>query len=230
MLESPTNHNEWEPTMAELRRALVIIDVQNDYFAEEGPLAIQYPDRNESLANITRAIDVANAQGMPVVAVQHQYPAGAPVFAEGSEGWKLHPEIEARRKDSWKPLVKSYASVFAGTDFEAWLRENQIDTITLVGYMTNNCDLATAAAAEPLGFGVEILSDASGAVHLANEAGQVDAQQLHEALMVLLHSNFATVATADAWATSVEGGAELPKGDLGSSAVQGRAEFAPVAG
>ena len=215
--------------MAETRRALIVIDVQNDYFAEEGPLAIQYPDRFESLANITRAIDLAHEQGMPIAVVQHQYPAGAPVFAEGSEGWKLHPEISSRRTDSWKHLVKSYASVFAGTDFEAWLRENKIETITIVGYMTNNCDLATAAAAEPLGFGVEVLSDASGAIHLANEAGQVGAQQLHETLMVLLHSNFAAVATTNDWAQAVAAGTALPKGDLGSSAVQGRAAFAPVA-
>lgn len=215
--------------MAELRRALVIVDVQNDYFAEGGPLEIQYPDRNESLANITRAIDIADKQGMPIVVVQHQYPAGAPVFAEGSDGWKLHPEIASRRKDSWKHLVKSYASVFAGTDLEAWLRENEVDGITLVGYMTNNCDLATAAAAEPLGIAVEVLSDASGAIHLANEAGQVDAQQLHETLMVLLHSNFAAVASTNDWAQSVAAGTALPTGDLGSSGMQGRAAFAPVA-
>ena len=215
--------------MAELRRALVIIDVQNDYFADGGPLEIQYPDRNESLANIIRTIDLAEKQGMPIAVVQHQYPAGAPVFAEGSEGWKLHPEISSRRTDSWKYLVKSYASVFAGTDFESWLRDNDVEAITLVGYMTNNCDLATAAAAEPLGFGVEVLSDASGAIHLANEAGQVGAQQLHETLMVLLHSNFASVATTTDWARAVEAGSELPKSDLGSSAVQGRAAFAPVA-
>lgn len=215
--------------MAELRRALVIIDVQNEYIIPGGPLEIQYPDRNDSLANIIRAIDLADAQGMPVAVVQHQYPAGAPVFAEGSEGWKLHPEIASRHKDSWKRLVKSYASVFAGTDFEAWLRENDIEAITLVGYMTNNCDLATAAAAEPLGFAVEVLSDASGAIHLANEAGQVGAQQLHEALMVLLHSNFAAVATTDDWAKAVNANSALPKSDLGTSAMYGQMAFHTVA-
>ncbi|MFL4475956.1 isochorismatase family protein [Paeniglutamicibacter sp. MACA_103] len=214
--------------MAELRRALVVIDVQNDYFAEEGPLAIQYPDRNESLANITRAIDLAEKQGMPIVSVQHEYPAGAPVFAQGSEGWKLHPEVASRRTDSWKHLVKSYSSVFAGTDFEAWLREKEVEAITIVGYMTNNCDLATAVEAEPLGIAVELLSDASGAIHLANEAGMASAQQVHETLMVLLNSNFAAVATTDAWAAAVEAGTAVPKGDLGSSAMQGRAAFAPV--
>lgn len=215
--------------MTELRRALVIIDVQNDYFAEGGPLQIQYPNRQESLATITRVIDLAEAAGMPIAVVQHQYPAGAPVFAEGSEGWELHPEISSRHKDSWKHIVKSYASVFAGTDFESWLRDNDVNTITVVGYMTNNCDLATAAAAEPLGFGVEVLSDASGAIHLANELGEVGAQQLHETLMVLLHSNFAAVATTNDWARAVESGVALPKGDLGSSAVQGRAAYVPTA-
>lgn len=215
--------------MAELRRALVIVDVQNDYFTPGGPLEIQYPDRNESLANITRAIDLAQGEGMPIAVVQHQYPAGAPVFAEGSEGWELHPEVSSRRENSWKHIVKSYASVFAGTDLEAWLRENGVETITVVGYMTNNCDLATAAAAEPLGFGVELLSDASGAVHLANELGQVDAQRLHETLMVLLHSNFAAVASTNDWVRAVEAGTALPQGDLGSSAMQGRAAFQPVA-
>ncbi|MEO6531432.1 MAG: isochorismatase family protein [Specibacter sp.] len=215
--------------MAELRRALVIIDVQNDYFTPGGPLEIQYPDRRESLGNITRAIDLAEKNGMPIVSVQHQYPAGAPVFAEGSEGWKLHPEIASRRKDSWKHLVKSYASVFAGTDFEAWLRDNDVQAITLVGYMTNNCDLATAAAAEPLGIAVEVLSDASGVIHLANEAGQVGAQQLHETLMVLLHSNFAAVATTDDWAAAVAAGTTLPKSDLGASAVYGQQAFQAVA-
>ncbi|ABM10690.1 isochorismatase family protein [Paenarthrobacter aurescens] len=214
--------------MAELRRALVIVDVQNDYFAAGGPLEIQYPDRNESLANITRAIDLAQQKGLPVAVVQHEYPAGAPVFAQGSEGWELHPEISSRREDSWKHIVKNYGSVFAGTDFEAWLRENGIDTITVIGYMTNNCDLATAAAAEPLGIAVELLSDASGAIHLANEAGTVSAQQLHETLLVLLHSNFAAVATTDKWVRAVEAGTAIPKNDLGTSAVQGRQAFQTV--
>ena len=215
--------------MAESRRALVIVDVQNDYFAAGGPLAIQYPDRNESLANIIRAIDLATEQGLPIAVVQHQYPAGAPVFAEGSEGWELHPEISSRRTDSWKHIVKRYSSVFAGTDFEAWLQENKVDYITVVGYMTNNCDLATAAAAEPLGFGMELLSDASGAIHQANELGQVAAKQLHETLLVLLHSNFASVGTTNDWVRAVENGTALPKGDLGSSAMQGRTAFLPVA-
>lgn len=92
--------------------------------------------------------------------------------------------------------------------------------------MTNNCDIATAVEAEGLGLAAEVLSDATGAIHLANEMGKVPAEVLHEVLLVLLHSNFAAVGTTEAWVTAVQSGEALPKSDLGTSATQGRAAFA----
>lgn len=206
------------------RRALIVIDVQQEYFT--GILQIQAPPREQTLANIAAALEVAQQQDMPVVVVQHELPQGAPVFAMDSESWSLHPEVEQRLSPTWKRVTKSKSSVFAGTDVAQWLAERNVDTITLLGYMTNNCDIATAVGAEELGLSAEILSDATGAIHLANEAGKVSADQLHEALLVLLHSNFAAVATTDAWTAAVTTGQALPKSDLGTSAMQGRATFA----
>lgn len=209
--------------MSTPRRALIVIDVQQEYF--DGILQVQYPPREESLRNILSALDVAREHDVPVVVVQHELTEGAPVFAVGSSSWSLHPDIEKWISEDWKRVAKSHSSVFAGTDLADWLHEQEVDLITIVGYMTNNCDIATAAAAEGLGFGVEILSDATGAIHLANEAGRVSAQQLHETLLVLLHSNFAAVGTTQQWAAAVAGGEALTGSDLGSSAMQGRAVF-----
>ena len=64
------------------RRALIVIDAQNEYVT--GDLPIEYPDVQTSLANIGRAMDAARAAGVPVVVVQHLAPAGSPVFARGS--------------------------------------------------------------------------------------------------------------------------------------------------
>ena len=205
------------------RRALIVVDVQQEYFT--GILQIQAPPRDQTLANIVAALEVAEQQELPVVVVQHELPQGAPVFAVGSDSWSLHPEIEERLNPSWKRVSKDKGSVFAGTDVAQWLAEREVDTVTIVGYMTDNCDIATAVGAEELGLAAEILSDATGAIHLANEAGQVSADQLHETLLVLLHSNFAAVATTQAWTTAVTAGDALPKSDLGTSATQGRAAF-----
>ena len=208
--------------MSTSTRALIVVDVQQEYF--NGPLEIQYPPREDSLAQILRAIDVADEAGMPVVIVQHELPEAAPVFAKGSTGWSLHADVQSRVKTEWKRVSKQYASVFEGTGLVDWLREKDIDRVTLVGYMTNNCIVGTAVTAEPLGITVEILSDATGAIHISNDAGSVSAQQVHETLMAVLNSNFARVATTDAWVKSVPTGSELPGSDLGSSAMQGRAE------
>lgn len=208
--------------MSKPNRALIVVDAQQEYFS--GPLEIQYPPRDQSLAQITRAIDMADEAGMPIVIVQHELPIQAPVFAKGGAGWSLHGDIENKVKPEWKRVSKQYASVFDGTGLVDWLREKSIDRVTLVGYMTNNCIIGTAVTAEPLGITVEVLSDATGAIHIANAAGSIPAKQVHETLMAILHSNFARVATTDSWVDSVPTGADLPGSDLGSSAMQGREE------
>ncbi|GAA1997010.1 MULTISPECIES: isochorismatase family protein [Nocardioides] len=209
--------------MTHPRRALVVVDVQQEYF--EGVLAIQAPDRDRTLAQVLAALDTAAEADLPVVVVQHELPEGAPVFAVGSRSWSLHPEVERRLDPSWLRATKDKASVFAGTDVAGWLAERDVDTVTIVGYMTNNCDLATAVGAEELGLTAEVLSDATGAIHLANEAGEVSAEQLHATVMVLLHSNLAAVATTGDWAAAVAAGEALPVSDLGTSATRGRAVF-----
>lgn len=202
------------------RRALIVIDAQQEYF--DGLLPIQYPDRDASVAGIRTALDAAEQAGTPVVLVQHELPAEAPVFALGSATYQNHPHVAAHEGQASKRISKQFASIFAGTDLEAWLRDQDIDTVTLVGYMTNNCVLASAAAAEPLGFAVEVLSDATGAVDLTNDAGSASARQVHETLMALLHSNWAAVADTHAWTDALKAGEPLGKSDLVTSAAQGR--------
>ena len=202
------------------RRALIVIDAQQEYF--DGLLPIQYPARDDSIASIQTAINSAQETGMPVVLVQHELPAEAPVFAFGSVTWQNHPEVAAHENAAAKRISKHFSSIFADTDLEAWLREQGIDTITLVGYMTNNCVIASAAAAEPLGFAVEVLSDATGAIDLANDAGTAPARQVHETRMALLHSNWAAVTDTETWTAALRTDAPLTKSDLITSAAQGR--------
>ncbi|MDF2049529.1 isochorismatase family protein [Arthrobacter sp. Cr_A7] len=212
--------------MSTPRRALILIDVQQQYFS--GPLEIQYPPHQESLPAIAKAIDAATAAGVPVAVIQHTAGEGAPVFAPGTPGFELHPEIERRKTAEWKSLVKQYGSVYAGTDLADWLRQHDVDTVTLAGYMTNNCVLASAVEAEFLGFTTEVLSDATGAINLANDAGFADAKTVHTTLLTLLNSNWAAVADTDTWTNALNTSQALTGSDLGSSAIAG-SELVPQA-
>jgi nicotinamidase-related amidase len=202
------------------RRALIVIDAQQEYF--EGLLPIQYPARDESVARIADAMDAAERAGIPAVVVQHQAPTGFPVFAPESPTFELHPEIAERADNAAHRFTKPFASIFAGTGLDEWLRERQIDTITIVGYMTNNCVIGSAAAAEPFGIAVEVLSDATGAIDIVNSAGSAQAQQVHETIMALLNSNWAAVATTSAWITAVQSEDALAGDNLIESAARGR--------
>ena len=51
------------------KRALIVIDVQNEYF--DGALPITDPPREQSLENIGRAMEAATAAGVPVIVVRH---------------------------------------------------------------------------------------------------------------------------------------------------------------
>ncbi|KJQ55799.1 isochorismatase family protein [Microbacterium sp. SA39] len=206
--------------MSAPRRALIVIDAQQEYF--EGLLPIQHPARDESVARIAEAMHTAEQAEIPIVIVQHEAAAGFPVFAPESPTFGLHPEIAERADDAAHRFTKSFASIFASTGLEEWLREREVDTITIVGYMTNNCVIGSAAAAEPLGFTVEVLSDATGAIDIVNSAGSAPAKQVHETIMALLNSNWAAVATTSAWTEAVKTEEALAADNLIESAARGR--------
>ncbi|MBA8816550.1 nicotinamidase-related amidase [Microbacterium halimionae] len=209
--------------MATANRALVLVDIQQEYFS--GPLEIQFPSPADSLPKIIEAIDAAEANDIPVVVVQHADDDEAPFFNPTLPGFALHPEIETRRTPAWKSITKQYGSVFAGTDLLEWLKNNEIETVTLVGYMTNNCIISSAAEAEVHGIAAEVLSDATGAISIGNDAGYVDAKTVHTTLMALMNSNFAAVEPTDIWIAALSDGHGLEKDNLPASAMSGAQRF-----
>lgn len=198
---------------AQPKRALLVIDVQNEYFS--GNLKIEYPPVASSLANITRAMDAAKAANVPVIVVQHDAPADAPIFAKNSQGWQLHPEVAGRRANHC--LNKTMASAFADTDLAQWLSEHQIDTLTIVGYMTHNCDAATIFHAAHAGLNVEVLHDATGSPPYENAAGKASAEEIHRVFCTVFHSGFAAVTNTETWIRAMQKGQSLEKDNIYAS-------------
>ncbi len=177
-----------------MKRALLVIDVQNEYFS--GRMKITHPP--DSLKNILNMIDSARSRGIPVVIVQHTAPQkDAPFFRKGTEAWDLHPEIASRKYDHL--VEKDLPGSFTGTDLESWLRSNQVDTVAICGYMTQMCCDTTARQAFHLGFAVEFISDATGTLSISNSAGSVSDEELHRAILVTQAMRFSKVLTAGKW-------------------------------
>lgn len=175
-------------------RALLVIDVQNEYFT--GALPITHPVGH--LGRILRAMDEARGAGVPTVVVQHAFPQpDAPFFRRGTPGWELHPEVASRPREHH--VEKALPGSFTGTDLERWLRERGVDTVTVAGYMTHMCCDTTAREAMHRGFGVEFLSDATGTLPVKNAAGEVTAEELQRSILCAQQMMISEVVETEAW-------------------------------
>ncbi len=192
------------------KRALVLIDIQNEYVT--GNLPIEFPALDVSLPNISLAIDTARINDIPIVVVQQMAPESSPIFAQGSVGWQLHPIVGASAADLL--VQKTMPSALAGTGLGDWLRNQGIDTLVVAGYMTQNCNESTIRQAAHEGWSVEFLHDAAGAVSYKNSMGLLKAKEMHEASCIVLQARFASVMTTQEWIGYVQLGTTKTRDSL----------------
>jgi nicotinamidase-related amidase len=163
----------------------------------------------QSIHHIGVAMDAAAAHHIPIVVVQHTG------FGEGSHDWELHEVVTNRTFDHH--IHKTLPSAFAGTDLVQWIEAHGIDTLTIVGYMTQNCNASTIYEARHRNLHVEYLSDATGAVPYANKAGAATAEEVHRVLSVIFESNFAAVLPTAEWVQAASAGQATERGDIMAS-------------
>ena len=172
-------------------RALLVIDVQNEYFTRALPII-------HPVGHLERILTVMDAAAgrIPTVVVQH-HSEELPIFRRGSQEWELHPEVAARPRDLL--IEKSLPGSFTGTPLEQWLRARGIDTVTIAGYMTHMCCDTTARQAVHRGFKSEFLSDATGTLPLSNAGGAVTAEELQRSILAAQAQLLSEVLPSDLW-------------------------------
>lgn len=135
--------------------ALIVIDVQNDYFPTGA-----YPlhDTQAVLERTVQAVRSAQAQGLPVVLVQHVAKGPSPFFNADTEGVQIHPLLRAAAPDA-PVVVKGHADSFLNTTLHATLAALGVDSLWLCGMMTHNCVTHTALSPQAQGYTVRVLED-----------------------------------------------------------------------
>ncbi|EGF27653.1 cysteine hydrolase family protein [Rhodopirellula baltica] len=177
-----------------MKRALLVIDVQREYF--DGAFPIRHPVGH--LESILEVMDQARDAKVPTAVIRHHQPdPDSPVFCKNSEMWQLHPEVESRHRDAL--IDKALPGSFTNTDLDEFLKSNDVDTVSIAGYMTQVCCDTTARQAFHRGYQVEFLSDATGTLDVSNKAGSVTAEQLHESILVAQQMFISDVIDRNEW-------------------------------
>jgi len=175
-------------------RALLVIDVQREYF--EGALPISHPAGH--LECILHVMDEAAKAGVPTAVVRHhQADPESPIFRLNSEMWQLHPEVEQRPRDVL--IDKQLPGSFTNTNLDEWLKRIDVETVSIAGYMTHMCCDTTARQAFHRGYKVEFLRDATGTLNVENEAGAASAEQLQTSTLVAQQMFISEVVSTSDW-------------------------------
>ncbi len=141
-----------------MKKALLLIDLQNDYFA--GGLFPLW-NTEKTLENIIAAIKQAKSAGVEIIHIQHiaNPDAGiAPFFNKGTSGADVHPAILSAAPNC-PVVVKEYADGFHKTELEAVLSSRGIGELLVCGMMTQNCVTHTAISKAAEKYKVSILTD-----------------------------------------------------------------------
>ncbi len=175
------------------QRALIVIDVQNDYFPG-GKWTLHKIE--ESAANAARVLDKARNDEDVVIHVHHEFQMETPPFFEpGTIGAEIHSTMTPR--DGEATVLKHQVNAFLGTDLKSILDDNQIKDVTIVGNMSHMCIDAVARAASDFGYNVTVVEDACSSRDLEFKGESIAAEDIHKAYMSALGFAYAGVVSTN---------------------------------
>jgi len=144
-----------------VKTALIVVDMLNDFVT--GVLKCERASR--IIPNIQRLLDFARKKGVPVIyandthllGVDKEFEIWPPHAVVGTKGAEVIDELKPVQGDYI--IQKRRYSAFYGTDLDLLLRELYVDTLILVGLVTNVCIQHTAADAFFRGYQIIVPED-----------------------------------------------------------------------
>jgi len=183
------------------KTALVVIDLQNAFMLPGMP--VEVATAREIVPNVNKLAAATRAAGGKVVWVKMNLEGqseawrvffdGDPrraTLAEltpGARGFELHADLDVRPEDAIVVKRRFSAFIQGSSDIDRHLRDLGIDTVVIVGTLTNVCCESSARDAMMLNYRVVFVSDATAALSDAD----------HNATLASIIRVFGDVATTD---------------------------------
>ena len=162
------------------KTALVVIDLQNIFMAEWSNYAVA--DAREVVGDVNRLAAALRARGGAVAWVRMTYDPTSPWrtfyddmlrpelaeelkagFAPGSDGHALWPGLDVAEDDMLVDKTRFSAFLPSSSDVAERLIAARIDTVLVVGTVTNTCCVMTARDAMMMDFKTIMISDGCAA-------------------------------------------------------------------
>lgn len=170
-----------------MNTALLIIDVQNDYFPG-GKMTLAGTE--EASINAAALLSTFRRLQLPVIHMQHVAKhAGATFFLPDTEGVNIHRSVAPLGNET--VIQKNYPNSFRQTALLDHLKQHHINKLVIVGMMTHMCVDTTVRAACDLEFTLQLAHDACATKALSFGGVEIPASQVHNAYIAALNGSFA---------------------------------------
>jgi nicotinamidase-related amidase len=174
-----------------MTKALLVIDIQNDYF----PVG-----KMELVGSLEAANNAARVQrhfrqlDLPIIHVQHiALNPTATFFLPDTHGAEIHQDVAPINNES--VIVKHFPNAFRETQLAQLLTELAVTKLTVLGMMTHMCVDTTVRAANDAGYQVTLVGDACATKNLEFEGAEVSAADVQIAYLAAIDGSFATVVS-----------------------------------
>ena len=173
--------------------ALLIIDIQNDYFPGG---AMQLEGSDQAGAQAKKILEKFRSQKQPVIHVRHlSVRPGATFFLPGTKGADIHQSVEPAAGEI--VIEKNYPNSFRNTNLKEVLEKQKIQNLVVAGMMTHMCVDASVRQAADLGYKVTLIGDACATRAQSFGGETIPAKQVHGAFLAALNGFYAKVVSAN---------------------------------
>jgi len=162
--------------------ALIIIDIQNDYFPG-GALTLD----GVALASkkASKLLNLFREKQLPIVHIQHENTQPEMGFMlPGSVGQKIHDITKPEKSE--KCFTKHFPNAFWQTELETYLKMLNIEHLVIVGMMTHMCVSTTARAAMERGFLTTVIQDACATRATEFDGNVISGETVHQTALAEL--------------------------------------------
>jgi nicotinamidase-related amidase len=169
--------------------ALVVIDMQNDYFPGG---AMELEGAEAAAAKAAVVLSNFRKHKTPVIHVRHlSVRPGATFFIPGTKGAEIHDSVKPAAGET--VIEKNFPNAFRATGLKEFLERQNIKSLVVAGMMTHMCVDASVRQAADLGYRVTLLGDACATRAQSYGGETVPARQVHAAFLAALNGFYAKV-------------------------------------
>ena len=179
--------------------ALLLIDIQNDYFPGG---AMELVGSAEAARNASSVLSTFRRKGWPIIHIQHlSIRPGATFFLPDTTGADIRESVRPTPGETI--IRKHFPNSFRDTALLEHLHSMNIRKLVITGMMTHMCVDATVRAAFDLGFSSTVVRDACACKDLCFDNETIPAQQVHGAFLAALQGVYAGVTETAVFCTTI---------------------------